>query len=107
MTQRNVVVGRQAAGHAGAPQQLVAHVPVDDLVDFGEFGDARLRVRVYAGDQLELRFAEIGGDMRVRERRAEPGGVRRVGEHSVLPYAQAFLFHAAPYASQHFARKHA
>ena len=103
----NVVIGRQSAGHAGAPHQFVADVAVDDLVDFGELRQALVDVGVDAGDQLELGFAEIGGDVRVRERRPEPGRMRRRGELSVGSDAEAFFFDAAPYADEYLARKHA
>jgi len=80
-------------------------VPVDQLVNLGEFGKTGFRVRVHAGDQFELGLAEIGGDVRVRERRAERARMRRIGEHPVRPDAQALLFHAAPDACEHFTRK--
>src|SRR6267142_4183246 len=47
---------------------------------------------VHTGDELELRLAEIGSDVRVRERRAERRRMRRRGERPVGPNAQAFLF---------------
>ena len=105
LSERNVIVGRQAARHAGAPQQFVAHVAVDNLVDFGELGETGVNARVHAGDQFQLGLAEIGGDVRVRERRAEPGRMRRIREHAVRTDAQAFLFDSAPEACEYLARK--
>ena len=92
----NGVVRGQPARHARAPQQLVADLPVDRLVDRGQLLEAALHAGVHAGDQLELRLAEIGGDVRVGERRAEPRRVRRRGERAVGPHAQALLLDAAP-----------
>ncbi len=62
-------------------------------------------VRVDAGDQLELRLAEIGGDVRVRQRRSERRGMRRQRERAVRPRAQALLLDAAAHAAQLFRRK--
>jgi hypothetical protein len=58
---------------------------------------------MHAGDQLELRLAEVRRDQRVRERRAERCGVRRRRERAVGPHAQAFLFDAAPQSGEHIA----
>jgi hypothetical protein len=92
----NGVVRGQTARHARAPQQLVADLTVDRLVDRGELLEAALHAGVHAGDELELRFAEIGGDVRMRERRPEPRRVRRRGERAVGPNAEALLLDAAP-----------
>ena len=95
---RNRLVGGQAAGHAAHPQHLVADVAVDELVDLGQLALAGQRVRVHAGDQLELRLAVVGGDVRVRERRAQRRRVRRKGQIARGQHAQAF-FAAARMAS--------
>ncbi len=105
LTEGNVVIGGQSAGHAGAPQHLVADVPVDDLMDRGEFIEARVHAGVDAGDQLELGFAEIRGDVRMGERRAERRRVRRIGKRAVRPDAKAFLFDSAPDAPEYFRRE--
>jgi hypothetical protein len=76
--------------HAGAPQQFVADIAVDDLVDFGELRQTLFDVGVDAGDQPRASgFAEIGGDVRVG---AAPTRTRRIGrihEHSVGPDTEA------------------
>src|SRR5439155_17386140 len=63
-----VLVG-QAAGHARAPQQLVADPAHDELVDAFYLLQARGYLGVNSSDQLDQRFAEVGGDVRVLERR--------------------------------------
>ena len=83
---RDGLVGGQAAGHARHPQHLagIAQRAVDELVDLRRAPPGRPRtLGVHAGDELELRLAEIGGDVRVRERRAERRRVRRQRERAV------------------------
>ena len=94
------VVAGQAAGHARAPEHFVADAAIDDLVDAPELFEAGLDVRVHAGDQLELRFAEIGGDMRMRQRRTERARMRVGGERPVGQHAQALLLDAAAYVPE-------
>jgi hypothetical protein len=55
---------------------------------------------VRAGDQLELRLAEVGGDVRMRQRRAELGRMRRESERAVGLDAQALFLHPAQAALQ-------
>jgi len=76
-------------------QHLVADRAVHGLVDLRELLQAGLHVRVHAGDELELRLAEVGGDARVGERRAQRRRMRREGEAAVGPHAQRFLLDAA------------
>ena len=78
---------------------------VDELVDLGQLAQAAVDAGVHAGDQLELRLAEIGRDVLVRERRAEPRRVRRFGKRAVRPDAQAFLLDAAPDACERLGRE--
>ena len=95
---RNGGVGRQAAGHAGDPHHFVAGFAKrlhDELVDLRQLFQTRLDARVHPGDELELRLAEVGGDVRVRERRAERRRVRRQREFTAGLRAQAFFFDAA------------
>ena len=76
---------------------------VDELVDAREFVQAVLHPGVplvHAGDEFALRFTEIGGAARVRQRGAERLGVGRVRQPSVGAYPQALLFDAAPDAGQ-------
>ena len=69
--QRNSLVGGQATGHARHPQHFVAQrlqAAVGELVQCGQLGQHGLGVFVGAGDQLHLRLAEVGGDVRVGQR---------------------------------------
>ena len=92
---RDGIIARQPAGHARAPHHLVVDVAIDDLVYAGELFDAGFDPGVHAGDQFQLGFAEVGGDVRMAERRAESGGVRIRCECPVRPHSQAFLLDAA------------
>jgi hypothetical protein len=92
---RNRLVGRQPARHAPDPQKLVADLAVDELVGLGQFGQAARHVRVHAGDELELRFAEVGRDVRVGERRPERCRMRRQREPAAGLHTQALFFDAA------------
>ena len=101
--QRNGFVGGQAAGHAGHPQHFVAAArqhAVHLLVDAHEFVQAGFGTAVHAGDKLQLRFAEVGGDIGVGERRSQLLRMRRERQLAVGMRAQAFLFHAAQHAGQ-------
>jgi hypothetical protein len=69
-------------------------------VDLGQLQQAGVGVGVDAGDQLELALAEIGGDVRVGERRAEARRVRRERERPVGPNAQALLLDPASQLTQ-------
>ncbi len=91
---RDRIVGGKPARHARRPQELVADGAIDRLVDLDELGQARLRIGMDAGDQLDLRFAEVGGHQRMRQRRAERRGMRRRRQRTVGPHAQAFLLDA-------------
>ena len=102
---RNLVLRRQSTRHARSPQELVADRPIDCLVDLGELLHARLGVGVHPSDELRLRFAEVGGDARVLQSRAQRRRMRRGGERAVGPHPQAFLFDAALQRPQHLARQ--
>ena len=100
---RNGLVGRQAAGHARDPHALVAELvehAVGELVDPGQLVERGLGVAVHARDQLELRLAEVGRDVRMGQRRAERERMGRQRELAVGQRAQAFLLDAAPHALQ-------
>ena len=103
--ERDRLVGRQPAGHRADPQHLVAEGAIDELVDLRQLRQAGLGVRVHAGDQLELRLAEIGRDVRVRQRRTERRRMRRQRERAARLRAQAFLLDAAPDAQQGVGRE--
>ena len=55
---------------------------------------------MHAGDEFELAFAEIGGDARVRQRRAQRGRVRRQRQGTGRQGTQAFLLDTAKHAAQ-------
>src|SRR2546426_115707 len=76
-----------------------------EVADPGELLQAGLHAAVHAGDQLELRLAEIGGDVRVRERRAERRRVRRLRKRAVGTHAQALLLDAAVHSPESFRRE--
>jgi hypothetical protein len=92
---RDRLVGRQVAGHARGPQHLLADRAHRELVDLGQLLQAAVGIGMHAGDQLELALAEVGGDVRMGERRAERYRMRREGERAVGAHAQAFLLDAA------------
>ena len=102
--QRDVLVGRQAAGHAGHPELFApfrGQRAVDELVGVGELVHAILHAGVNAGDQLQLAFAVIGGDVRVRQRRAQGQRMWRQRQAAATGQgAQAFLFDATADAEQ-------
>ncbi len=110
---RNRVVARQIARHRARPHQLVARIArriardgaVDHLVDLGQLLEAGVEALVRAGDELELRLAEIGGDVRMRERRAERLRMRKRRERAVGAHAQALLLDTAADALQDFRRE--
>ena len=58
-------------GVAERIEQFVADGAVDHLVDLGELVQAGLDAGVRAGDELELRLAEVARDVWMRQRRAE------------------------------------
>jgi len=72
LAERYGAIAGQPAGHARAPQQLVADRAIHHLVDLGQLPQAILRIAVDAGDELELRLAEVRRDVRVGQRRAQP-----------------------------------
>jgi hypothetical protein len=55
---------------------------------------------MHARDEFELRFAEVGRDVRMRERGAQRQRMRRQRELAVGQRAQAFLLDAAAHAFQ-------
>ena len=101
---RNGFVRGQPTGHARAPEQLVADRAVHDLMDLHELLQAGLGIGVHAGDEFELRLAEISGDVRMLERGSERDRMRGRRQRPIGPHPQAFLFDPAPEALQHCAR---
>src|SRR5262249_33910750 len=95
LADRDPVVRGEAARHACGPQDLVADAAVDELMDLGQLVAAGLGARVHAGDELDLRLAEIGGDVWMGERRAERRRVRRHRERAARRRSQTLLLDAA------------
>jgi hypothetical protein len=92
MPQGNLAVGRQRARHARAPQDLPVDRRIHRLVDVRELLEHLLHAGASAGDELELALAEVGGDVRV--------GQRRERKKSVGARAQALLLDAATHAPE-------
>jgi hypothetical protein len=69
-------------------------------VHLRQLGQAFLNPRMHAGDQLQLRFAVIRGDVRVRQRRAQRRRVRGQCQAAIGQRTQAFLLDPAAYALQ-------
>ncbi len=53
------------------------------------------------GDQLELGLGGVGGDLRVRQRRAQTGRVRPRRKGAVGQHAQTLFLDAAAQAAEH------
>ncbi|MOA38557.1 hypothetical protein D3C78_1602540 [compost metagenome] len=70
------------------------------LVDFDQLTQALIDAAMGAGDQLDLRLAVIGGDLGMREGRAQGDRVRRQRQTAGWQYAQSFLLDAAAYLRQ-------
>ena len=71
LRQRNAGIAVDTARHAGRPQQLLAQVLVDELVDVAQVLQQLPGLAERRGHQLDQRLGEIGGDVFVGERRAE------------------------------------
>ena len=98
---RRTVLGDRDAGvagdgtrHARRPQQLVADVAVDELVQVAEvlgefpgFGEGRR-------DQLDQRLGVVGGQVLVGERRAQGLGVGRRGDPALRGDPEGLLLDA-------------
>ena len=65
---RDVLVLAEDAGHAARPQEFVLQVLIDVAVHVRELTDGGVRIRVHAGDELELGLGEIRGDVGVGQR---------------------------------------
>src|SRR5690606_4545291 len=59
----------------------------------------------YAGDQLELRLAEVGRDVRMCKCGAECDRMRRFSQSSLAIGAQALLLDAVPQGTQRLRRQ--
>ena len=74
-------------------------------MDVGQFRQAGTDRIMRIGYQFELRLAEVGGDVRVRQWRAEPCRMGCFGEAAIRSHAQAFFFNTAVEAAEHLGRK--
>ncbi len=95
---RNRLVGRKPTWHRRNPKHFIAGVAqrtVGELVNLRQFVETGVNAGVCARDQLELRLAVIGRDLRVRERGAKRNRMRCQRETARGQRAQAFLFNAA------------
>ena len=65
------------AGHAGGPEQLIAQVAIDELVQVQQVLQQRPVIGKRRGDQLDQRFGIVGGDVRMvsADPSAADGGV--------------------------------
>ena len=93
------------AGHAGIPDHFLAHLrhaAQGVLVHLLQLLQAGFHALVHTGDQLQLGFAVVRGDMRVGQRRAQSDRVRRKRQRARRQYAQTFFFNTAAYASKAF-----
>jgi hypothetical protein len=73
---RDLGIAAQHAGHARDPEQLVAEVAVDELVDVAEVLRQLPGLGEGRRDELDQRLGIVGGDVRVRQRRAKRRRVR-------------------------------
>ena len=71
----------------------------------GQLVTARIDGRMHTGDELDLRFAEVGGDVRMGQRGAERARMGRRCQHAVRPYPQTLLFDAPQEPLKHGRRK--
>ena len=75
LRQRDVLVALDGARHAGRPQQLLAQVAVDELVQVEQILQQLPALRERRRHQLDQRLGIVGGDVLVGERGAEqPAG---------------------------------
>src|SRR3984957_11606787 len=101
LRQRNAVVAREHAGHAGRPEQLVLEMTIDELMDVAQVLQQLPALAKRRCDQLDQRLGKIGGDVLVGERRAEGGRMTGLGYLARRGYTQRFLLHALAPAAEH------
>ena len=98
---RNGFIGRQAAGHARHPEHFVAvflQRLVGELVQLCELFKRGFGAGMGAGDQFDLRLAEVGGDAGMRQGRTQGGRMRRQRQRAAGLRPQAFFFKAPAHA---------
>ena len=91
-----VPLGAESWRHTCGPQQLVADVVQHEFMDFRQLRQRRIGARVDAGDELQLRFAEVHGDVRVGQRRTERRRMHGPRQRAAVRDAQVLLLDAAP-----------
>ena len=84
----NAVVAGEGARHAGSPQEFIAEVPIDELVDVAQILQQLPRLAERRGNQLDQRLGEIGCNVLIGERRAQSRGVGRLYEFARGRHAQ-------------------
>ena len=95
MADRDVLILGQSARHASTPQQLVVDVAVHHLMYGSQFRKTGVDAVMRVGDEFELRFAEVGGDVRVRQWRPQTCGVRCFGKDAIGFKTQTLLLYTA------------
>lgn len=100
LPQRNGIVLRQPAGHAGDPHHFVPQLAHGELLDARQFIHTGLCIRVHAGDEFQLRLTEVGGDVGVRQGRTQTVRMRSGRQHARGKGAQAFFFHTTANTAQ-------
>ena len=86
------------ARHRRRPQQLLAQVRIDELVQVAQVLQQFLVVVEGRRDQLGQRFRIVGGDVRIGQRRAQRARVRRLRDVAIGRDPQRFALQAAPAA---------
>ena len=84
----NVLIALDGAGHAGGPQQLIAQVAVNELVQVQQVLQQLPAAGKCRRHQLNQRFGKVRRDVYIRQRRAQVARVRGRCEHPVGAHAQ-------------------
>ena len=91
---RDVRVLVDRAGHAGRPQELVAELAVDELVDLAEVLLQLPGARERRRHELDQGFGVVGRDVRVGQGRAERRRMGRLRDPAVGPDPERLPFDA-------------
>ncbi len=94
LRERDVRVALDRGGHARGPQQLIAQVAVDELVQVQQVLQQLPGRREGGRDELDQGLGIVGRDVLVGERRAERQWVRRFCKAPVGRHPQRLLLHA-------------
>ena len=90
---RNALVALDRAGHAGGPEQFLAEVAVDELVQVAEVLRELPGVRKGRRDQLDQGLGVVSRERGIRERRAQRLRVRRLRNPALRRDPQRLLLH--------------